>query len=157
VQNVKPYLWFDTEAEDAAKFYVSVFKNSKINHVSHYGEGGPRPAGMVMVVTFELDGCAFLALNGGPQEDAKRPVAFFVDCETQAEIDHAWDRLSEHGEPGRCGWITDKYGITWNLVPSILPDWLGSDDEKKADAAMAAMLQMGKLDIAELQRAYDAG
>jgi len=156
MQNIKPYLWFDTEAEDAANFYVATFKNSKITYVSHYSEAGPRPAGMVMTVSFILDGVEFLALNGGELWEGA-PVSFFVNCETQGEIDHLWERLSDGGAQLPCGWVKDRFGISWNLVPSILPDLIGGDDDKKSSAAMQAMLKMGKFDIAALQRAYDAG
>ncbi|MBV8490547.1 MAG: VOC family protein [Candidatus Eremiobacteraeota bacterium] len=152
-QRIRPWLWFVDQAEDAANFYVATFENSKITSVSRYGEAGPGPAGSVMVVTFELDGVAFMALNGGTE--AEYSSAFYVDCETQAEVDRLWEKLGEGGEPGQCGWIKDRFGVTWNVVPSGLSDLIGSDDEEKAERAMQAMLKMTKLDINALQAAYD--
>jgi predicted 3-demethylubiquinone-9 3-methyltransferase (glyoxalase superfamily) len=157
VQKIKPYLWFDDRAEEAAEFYVSIFENSSIERVSRYGKEGPRPEGMAMVVSFVLDGIEFLALNGGSDSGFSPKPAFYVDCETQAEVDHFWNRLSDGGETNVCGWLTDKFGVAWNVVPSVLPELLGGDDEEGAGRAMKAMLQMTKLDIAELRRAYEDG
>ena len=152
MQKIKPWLWFDTQAEEAANFYVSVFNNSKINYISRYGEDGPGPAGSVMVVAFVLDGVEFMALNGGSAGDYA--PAFYVDCETQAEIDNLWDRLSAGAEPGVCGWLKDRYGVSWNIVPTVFAELMSDDDDEKTGRVMKAMLGMKKLDIAALQRAY---
>jgi predicted 3-demethylubiquinone-9 3-methyltransferase (glyoxalase superfamily) len=157
MQKITPFLWFDHEAGEAAAFYVSLFENSKIVHTSHYGEAGPGPAGSVMSVTFELAGQRFIALNGGPGFPFAQAVSFFVNCADQAEIDCYWDAFAQGGKPIQCGWITDRFGVPWQIVPSILGDLLGSDDEEKSQSAMKAMLGMVKLDIAELQAAYDRG
>jgi len=153
MQKIRPWLWFNTEAEEAANFYVSVFKNSRITSVSHYGDEGPGPAGTVMVVTFVLDGVDFMALNGGsaPQYSS----AFYVDCETQEEIDHLWERLSDGAEPGVCGWLKDRYGVSWNIVPSIFGELMSDEDDAKTGRVMKAMLQMTKLEIPALLRAYE--
>jgi predicted 3-demethylubiquinone-9 3-methyltransferase (glyoxalase superfamily) len=153
VQKIRPWLWFDTQAEEAAKFYVSVFKNSHITQVSRYGEAGPGPVGSVMVVSFELDGVEFMALNGGSNGDYQS--AFYVDCETQEEIDDLWERLSEGGEKSVCGWLKDRYGVSWNLVPSVFGELMSDEDEEKTDRVMKAMLSMTKIDIAALLRAYE--
>ena len=152
---VTPFLWFDGHAEEAADFYVSVFENAKIVNVSRYPENSPGPAGTVMTVEFELDGQAFIALNGGPVYAFTPAISFSIDCKTQAEVDHFWERLSEGGEQIQCGWLQDKFGLSWQVVPSILPELLKDDDEAKADAVMQAMLKMVKLDIETLQEAYD--
>jgi predicted 3-demethylubiquinone-9 3-methyltransferase (glyoxalase superfamily) len=152
---ITPFLWFDGKAEEAANFYVSVFKNAKIRNVSRYPEDSPGVAGTVMTVSFELDGQQFIALNGGPEYSFTPAISFFIDCETQAEVDALWDRLSEGGKPSRCGWVEDRFGITWQVVPSVLPDLLQDDNDEKADAVMRAMLQMTKLDIETLREAYD--
>jgi predicted 3-demethylubiquinone-9 3-methyltransferase (glyoxalase superfamily) len=154
-KKITPFLWFDGQAEDAANFYVSIFENAKINSVSRYGEEAPGETGTVMTVSFELDGQQFVALNGGPEYKFSPAISFSIDCKTQQEVDHFWNRLSEGGETSQCGWLTDKFGITWQVVPSVLPELLQSDDDAKAEAAMKAMLQMTKLDIAMLQEAYD--
>jgi predicted 3-demethylubiquinone-9 3-methyltransferase (glyoxalase superfamily) len=159
MQKIVPFLWFQTEAEEAAKFYVSIFKNSKIDNVSYYGEAGPLPSGTAMVVEFQLEGQEFMALNGGDPAvtgGGQPPIALFVSCETQSEVDVLWDKLSAGGEKGQCGWLRDKYGFSWNIVPQGLVDLLGSDDEKKSQAAMRAMMKQQKLDIGEIRRAYDA-
>ncbi|HTV73061.1 MAG TPA: VOC family protein [Candidatus Acidoferrales bacterium] len=155
MQKIRPFLWFDAQAEDAAKFYTSIFKNSKIEHVSRYGDDGPGENGKVMSVTFELDGEEFMALNGGPVFTFTPAISFFVRCETQAEVDHFWERLSEGGETSRCGWLRDKFGVSWQIVPSLLGDLLNDEDDEKSDAVMQAMLKMDKLDIAALQKAAD--
>ena len=157
MQKITPFLWFDGRAEEAMNFYVSVFRNSKVGKVTRYGEAGPGPKGTVMSATFELDGEEFYALNGGPQYKFTPAISFFVSCETQAEIDELWEKLSEGGVPNQCGWLDDKFGLTWQIVPSILGKLLGDKDPVKAARVMNAMMQMVKLDIAGLQRAYDGG
>lgn len=155
MQKITPFLWFDTQAEEAVNFYVSVFKNARIGAVSRYGEGGPSPAGSVMVVPFEIEGQEFLALNGGPTFTFSPAISFVVNCETQDEVDWYWDKLSAGGQVQQCGWLTDKFGITWQIVPTILGTLMGDPDPVKSNQVMQAMLQMIKLDIAGLQRAYD--
>ncbi len=154
MQNITPCFWFATQAEEAANHYVSVFKNSKITHVSRFGDDGPGPAGQVMVVMFELDGNSFMALNGC-RETFNDSVSFMIDCADQAEVDHFWDRLVEGGQPSMCGWLKDKFGVSWQVTPRVLGQLLGSPDPKKAAAAMQAMLTMQKIDIAAMQRAHD--
>ena len=151
-----PCLWFDTQGEEAADFYTSVFANSRILDVSRYGEAGPRPAGTVMTVSFELDGQKFLALNGGPQFVFNEAISFQIDCRTQEEVDHYWDRLGEGGEEGPCGWLKDRYGVSWQVVPSRLSELLGDPDPETSQRVMGAMLQMGKIDIAALEDAAGA-
>jgi predicted 3-demethylubiquinone-9 3-methyltransferase (glyoxalase superfamily) len=153
MQGITPFLWFDAQAEEAARFYVSVFKNSKILGISRYGEAGPGAAGSVMTVDFELDGEMFVALNGGPQYSFTPAVSFVVNCETQAEVDHYWARLSEGGKEIQCGWLTDKYGLSWQIVPTILLELIKGDDAEKRNRVMQAMLKMVKLDIETLKRA----
>jgi len=153
MQRITPFLWFDTQAEEAARFYVSVFKNSKILSLSRYGEAGPGPAGSVMTVEFELDGEKFVALNGGPQYSFTPAVSFVVNCETQAEVDHYWARLSEGGKEIQCGWLTDKHGLAWQIVPTILLELLKGGDAEKRNRVMQAMFKMVKLDIETLKRA----
>ena len=150
---ITPCLWFDTEAEEAANFYVSLFPNSKIVQVSHYGDAGPRPVGMVMTVEFSLDGQEFTGLNGGPDFRFNEAVSFQVDCETQEELDRFWYALSAGGDEGPCGWLKDKYGVSWQIVPAMLKKLIDDPDTAKAQRAMSAMLQMGKLDIEALQTA----
>jgi Uncharacterized protein conserved in bacteria len=156
MQKISPFLWFDDQAEEAANYYVSVFKNSKILSVSRYGEGAPYPAGTVMGVTFVLDGVEFQALNGGPLYSFSEAISFFVKAETQEEIDDLWDKLTADGEPGRCGWLKDKFGLSWQIVPPLLGELLADPDADKAGAVMRAMLEMGKIDIDGLQGAYNA-
>ena len=156
MQSITPSLWFDTEAEDAANFYVSVFKNSQVLNVSRYGEAGPRPAGMVMTVDFELDGQGFIALNGGPDFPFTEAVSLQVNCETQEEVDRYWSVLSEGGEEGPCGWLKDRYGLSWQIIPVALTELLNDPDAARAQRAMAAMLQMKKIDIAALRAAAEA-
>jgi predicted 3-demethylubiquinone-9 3-methyltransferase (glyoxalase superfamily) len=151
--NLTPYLWFDTEGEEAAEFYTSVFPNSRILEITRYGSAGPRPEGTVMTVSFELDGKRFVALNGGPNFTFNEAVSFLVDCETQEEVDSYWNTLSEGGEQGPCGWLKDRFGLSWQIVPTALPRLLGDPDREKAQRVMAAMLKMGKIDVAELERA----
>jgi predicted 3-demethylubiquinone-9 3-methyltransferase (glyoxalase superfamily) len=155
MDRITPCLWFDTEAEEAAAFYTSVFPNSRIVHVSHYGSAGPRPEGMVMEVEFELDGRSVLALNGGPDFRFTEAISLQADCKDQAEVDRLWETLSEGGEEGPCGWLKDRYGLSWQIVPSRMYELIADPDPERAQRAVAAMLQMGKLDIAELERAAD--
>ena len=150
-----PCLWFDTQGEDAAKFYTSVFPNSRVTAVTRYGEAGPRPAGMALTVEFELDGQAYTALNGGPEFTFSEAISFQIDCKDQDEVDHYWTKLSEGGEEGPCGWLKDKFGLSWQVVPRALPELLGDPDQEKAQRVMAAMMGMKKIDVAGLQRAYD--
>jgi len=158
---ITPCLWFDGQAEQAAEFYISIFKNSRITNVTRYGEVGQEihggEPGSPMVVAFELDGQAFTGLNGGPTFKFSEAISFQIDCETQEEVDHFWDHLSEGGpvEAQQCGWVKDKFGVSWQIVPSILPELLSDPDREKADRTMAALLEMKKLDIAALKRAYD--
>ncbi len=154
---ITPCLWFDTEGEEAATFYVSLFKNSRITEVSRYGEAGPRPAGTVMVVSFELDGQPFTALNGGPEFTFNEAISLQIDCQSQEEVDYYWDGLTAGGEEGPCGWLKDRYGVSWQVVPSALTTLLQDPDPGRSQRAMAAMLTMKKLDIAALQAAADQG
>lgn len=155
MQKITPFLWFDTEAEAAAKFYVSLFKDAKIVSVTRYGEGAPRPADLVMTVTFELAGQQFIALNGGPEFKFNESVSFSVDCADQAEIDHFWDKLTaDGGEESMCGWLKDKYGLSWQVVPRDWPEMYSGKDKAASARAMQAMMQMKKLDIAKLKAAY---
>lgn len=152
---ITPFLWFDTEAEEAAEHYVSIFPNSKINSVSRYGDAGPGQKGRVMTISFELDGKPFTALNGGPMFQFTEAVSLFIHCKDQDEVDHYWDRLSQGGQPGRCGWLKDRFGLSWQVVPDALPRLLGDSDRGRSSRAMQAMMQMNKIDIAGLQRAAD--
>lgn len=153
---VTPWLWFDTDGEEAAKFYTSVFPNSKIVEVTRHGSAGPRPEGTVLTVSFDLDGQRFVALNGGPEFSFTEAVSFMVECADQPEVDHYWNALSDGGEPGPCGWLKDRYGLSWQIVPRALHELLGDPDREKAQRVMGAMLQMGKIEIAELERAAEA-
>ena len=155
MQEIAPCLWFDDKAEEAMNFYVSIFKNSKVGKITRFGEAGPGQKGSVMSVTFQLDGQDFLALNGGPLFKFTEAVSFFVNCETQQEVDELWEKLSAGGEESRCGWLKDKYGLSWQIIPSTLIKMLGDTDGEKAKRVMQAMLQMSKIDIGRLQRAYD--
>ena len=154
MQKITPFLWFDNQAEEAMVFYTSIVKNSKIGSISRYGDAGPGPAGSVMSATFQLDGQEFMALNGGPVFTFSPAISFFVNCETQEEVDDLWDKLSEGGEEGQCGWLKDRYGLSWQIVPSALGEMLGDKDAEKAQRVMNAMLQMRKIDIATLRLAY---
>jgi predicted 3-demethylubiquinone-9 3-methyltransferase (glyoxalase superfamily) len=154
---ITPFLWFDGQAEDAARFYTSIFGNSKIVSTWLYGEAGPGPVGSVMSVTFELDGQEFVALNGGPQFQFTPAISLFVQCWTQQEVDHFWDKLSAGGKTSQCGWLTDQFGVTWQVVPSVLGEMLQDKNRQKANAVMKAMMPMIKLDIAALQRAHERG
>ena len=151
---ITPFLWFDTQAEEAARFYTSVFENSHIIDTRHYGEAGPGPKGSVMSVTFMLDGQRFIALNGGPHCSFSPAISFFVDCATQEEVDALWHRLSAGGEALRCGWLTDKYGVSWQIIPSALGEMLRDQDAERSGSVMRAMLGMDKIEIAGLKRAY---
>lgn len=155
MQKITPCLWFDTQGEEAAQFYISVFKNSKILNISRYGEAGPGPEGQVLTVSFELDGQEFTALNGGPKFKFTEAVSFQVSCDSQDEVDRFWNTLSDGGEEGPCGWLKDKYGLSWQIVPSILGELLAGPDARRSQQAMKAMLRMKKLDIRALQEAYD--
>ena len=153
---ITPCLWFDTEGEEAASFYTSVFPNSKILDVSRYGEAGPRAEGTVMTVEFELDGLTFVALNGGPEFTFNEAISFQVSCKDQDEVDRYWNELSEGGEEGPCGWLKDRFGVSWQIVPTALPRLLGDPDREKSQRVMAAMLSMRKIEIDELERAAAA-
>jgi predicted 3-demethylubiquinone-9 3-methyltransferase (glyoxalase superfamily) len=152
---VTPFLWFDSQAEAAADFYVSIFKNSRVMKVTRYGEAGPGPKGSVMTVEFELDGQPFIALNGGPHFTFSEAISFSVDCKTQEEVDTFWEALSNGGEEGPCGWLKDKYGLSWQINPTVLGEMLNDPDPEKANRVMKAMLEMKKIDIAGLKKAYD--
>jgi predicted 3-demethylubiquinone-9 3-methyltransferase (glyoxalase superfamily) len=154
MQKITPFLWFDGKAEEAMNFYVSIFKNSKIVSATRYGEAGPGPKGMVMTAKFELDGQEFVALNGGPQFTFTEAISFVVNCATQQEVDEFWEKLSAGGEKSRCGWLKDKYGLSWQVVPTVLVEMLQDKDAEKSKRVMQAMLQMDKLDINTLKQAY---
>jgi len=155
MQKITPFLWFDRQAEEAANYYVSIFKNSKITAISRYGDAGPGPKGSVMVVSFELDGQQFCALNGGPVFTFTPAISFFVNCETQAEVDDLWERLSAGGRKDRCGWLTDKYGVSWQIIPQVLMKLIDDPDPAKSQRVVKAMLQMDKIDIQHLQQAAE--
>jgi predicted 3-demethylubiquinone-9 3-methyltransferase (glyoxalase superfamily) len=155
MQKITPFLWFDNNAEEAVNFYTSIFKNSRIGSVSRYGEGGPGPQGTVMTATFEINGQEFIALNGGPLFKFTEAVSFFVNCETQDEVDELWDKLSAGGKKDRCGWLKDKYGLSWQIIPTALMKLMSDPDPEKSKAVMQAMLKMDKIVIADLQNAYD--
>ena len=156
MQKITPCLWFDTEGEEAATFYTSVFPNSRVVDVARYGAGGPRPEGTVMTVSFELDGQKFVALNGGPYFTFDEAISFQVTCKTQEEVDAFWSKLSQGGEEGPCGWLKDKYGLSWQIVPTALPELLADPDPEKAQRVMQAMLGMKKIEIGALERAAAA-
>jgi predicted 3-demethylubiquinone-9 3-methyltransferase (glyoxalase superfamily) len=156
MQKLTPCLWFDTEGEDAAKFYASVFPNSRIVENAYYGSAGPRPEGTVMTVEFELDGQRFIVLNGGPEFTFSEAISFQVDCETQEEVDSYWEKLGEGGAHGPCGWLKDKFGVSWQIVPTALPRLLQDSDPERSQRVMAAMLKMGKIEIDELEKAAAA-
>jgi predicted 3-demethylubiquinone-9 3-methyltransferase (glyoxalase superfamily) len=155
MQKITPFLWFDDQAEEAMNFYMSVFKSSRVVEVNRYGDAGPGPKGTVMTATFELDGQEFTALNGGPHFKFTEAISFYVNCETQQEVDELWEKLSEGGEEGQCGWLKDRYGLSWQIVPRALIDMLRDEDPGKSQRVTKAMLQMGKIDIAGLRRAYE--
>jgi predicted 3-demethylubiquinone-9 3-methyltransferase (glyoxalase superfamily) len=153
MQKISPFLWFDGNAEEAANFYVSIFKDSRILKIARYGEAGPGPAGSVMVVNFQIEGQDFIALNGGPLFKFTEAISFVINCQTQEEVDHYWNKLTAGGQESQCGWLKDKYGLSWQVTPTILGELLADKDQKKAQRVMQAMLQMKKIDIAELKRA----
>ncbi|HEV3002154.1 MAG TPA: VOC family protein [Solirubrobacteraceae bacterium] len=153
---ITPCLWFDTQGEEAAEFYVSVFPNSRITEVARYGEAGPREAGSVMTVAFELDGQPFVALNGGPEFTFNEAISLQVDCRSQDEVDHYWSRLSEGGQEGPCGWLKDRFGLSWQVVPARLNELVSDPDPETSQRVMRAMLKMGKLDVAALEEAAAA-
>lgn len=150
-----PFLWFNDQAEEAMNFYTSIFKNSEVKSVTRYGKAGPGPEGSVMTGTFQLDGQEFYALNGGPQFTFTEAISFFVNCETQQEVDEFWEKLSEGGQKSRCGWLKDKFGLSWQIIPSALGKMLNDKDPGKSKNVMQAMMQMDKIDIGVLQQAYD--
>ena len=153
MQKITPFLWYDGNAEEAVNFYISIFKNSKIGKISRYGDAGPGPKGSVMSMTFQIEGQEFFALNGGPQFKFTPAISFFVNCETQQEVDDLWEKLSAGGRTDRCGWLQDKFGLSWQIIPSVLGQLLGDKDPQRAKRAMQAMLQMTKIDINKLQQA----
>jgi predicted 3-demethylubiquinone-9 3-methyltransferase (glyoxalase superfamily) len=161
MQKINPCLWFDDKAEEAAKFYVSIFKNSKLGNITRYGEAGAevsgRPTGSVMAATFEIEGQEFVALNGGPHFKFSEAISFMVKCETQKEIDEMWEKLSQGGKEGQCGWLKDKYGLSWQIVSPVWDEMLRDKDVKKSERVMKAILQMSKPDIKTLKQAYDHG
>ncbi len=153
MQKINPFLWFNDQAEEAMNFYTSIFKNSKVLNVSRFGEAGPGPKGTVMVASFELEGQTFMALNGGPLFTFTEAISFFVNCETQEEVDYFWEKLLEGGQPSRCGWLKDKFGVSWQIIPTILGKLMADKDAEKSKRVMQAMLQMDKLDIEKLRQA----
>jgi predicted 3-demethylubiquinone-9 3-methyltransferase (glyoxalase superfamily) len=155
MQKISPYLWFDSQAEEAANFYTSIFKDSKVVDIKRYGEAGPGPKGTVMIVTFQLHGQEFIALNGGQQHKFNEAISLYVNCQTQEEVDDLWEKLSEGGERGPCGWLKDRYGLSWQIIPTALPELLSDPDPEKSERVMKAMLQMGKIDIDGLRKAYE--
>jgi predicted 3-demethylubiquinone-9 3-methyltransferase (glyoxalase superfamily) len=155
MQKITPFLWFDDKAEEAMNFYVSIFQNSKRGRISRYGEAGPGPKGTVMVATFQLEGQDFIALNGGPHFKFTEAISLVVNCETQDELDAFWEKLSEGGSKGQCGWLKDKYGLSWQVVPTALGKLMSDPDPEKSKRVMTAMLKMTKMDIQGLQQAYD--
>jgi predicted 3-demethylubiquinone-9 3-methyltransferase (glyoxalase superfamily) len=153
MQKITPCLWFDTEGEDAAKLYTSIVPNSRITNIMRHGSAGPGPEGSVLTVEFELDGQAFVALNGGPQFTFSEAISFQISCDSQDEVDEYWSKLAEGGEEGPCGWLKDRFGLSWQIIPKRLPELLGDPDREKSQRVMAAMLEMRKIDIAGLERA----
>jgi predicted 3-demethylubiquinone-9 3-methyltransferase (glyoxalase superfamily) len=153
-QKITPFLWFDHQAEEAVGFYTSIFKDSTVGAVTRYGEAGPGPKGSVMTMAFELDGQGFVALNGGPQFQFTPAISFVINCASQEEVDHYWETLSAGGQEIQCGWLRDKYGVSWQVVPTVLIDMLHDKDAARAQRVMKAMLQMKKIDIARLEEAY---
>jgi predicted 3-demethylubiquinone-9 3-methyltransferase (glyoxalase superfamily) len=157
MQKITPFLWFDNQAEEAVRFYASIFKNAKIGKIARYGEAGPGPAGSVMVASVELEGISFTALNGGPNFKFTPAVSFVIDCKSQEEVDYFWEKLSEGGRTDQCGWLQDKFGLSWQVTPTVLIEMLNDSDPAKSQRVMAAMMQMTKIEIPKLQQAYDAG
>ena len=156
MQKITPFLWFDNQAEEAVRFYASIFKNSKIGKIARYGEAGPGPAGSVMVASVELEGISFTALNGGPNFKFTPAVSFVIDCKSQEEVDYFWEKLSEGGRTDQCGWLQDKFGLSWQVTPTVLIEMLNDSDPAKSQRVMAAMMQMTKIEIPKLQQAYEA-
>lgn len=154
-QKITPFLWFDDNAEEATNFYVSIFKNSQVLSINRYGEAGPGTQGTVMTTSFRLDGQEFIALNGGPHFPFTEAISFFIDCESQQEVDELWEKLSDGGETSQCGWLKDKFGLSWQVIPSVLGEMLQDTDRERANRVMQAMLQMTKIDIAKLKQAYE--
>ena len=154
MHKITPFLWFDHEAEEAMNFYTSIFKNSKKGRVTRYGDGGPAPKGTVMTAHFEIEGQPFIALNGGPHYKLNPAVSFLVDCKTQEEVDHLWSKLSDGGQTLQCGWVTDKFGVTWQIIPSVLTELMNDKDPQKSQRVVNAMMQMIKIDVEALKRAY---
>lgn len=155
MQKITPFLWFDHQAEEAMNFYISIFKNSKVVRIARYGDTGPGPKGSVMTAAFQLDGQDFVVLNGGPHFTFSPAISFVVNCETQEEVDEFWEKLSDGGKENQCGWLDDKYGVSWQIVPTVLGQLLSDPDSVKAGRVMQAMLQMRKIDIASLKRAHE--
>jgi predicted 3-demethylubiquinone-9 3-methyltransferase (glyoxalase superfamily) len=155
MQKITPFLWYDNNAEEAVNHYISIFKNSKLTKIARYGDAGPGPKGSVMTIAFQLEGQDFIALNGGPIFKFNEAISFSVDCKTQQEVDELWEKLSAGGQPSQCGWLKDKYGVSWQIVPSILVEMLQDKDTEKSKRVMQAMMQMRKIDIAAVQRAYE--
>ena len=155
MQKINPFLWFDNQAEEAMNFYTSIFKNSKVLSVSRYGDAGPGLKGSVMVASFELEGQKFMALNGGPAFTFTEAISFLVSCETQQEVDYLWEKLLEGGKPSRCGWLKDKFGLSWQIIPTVLGELMADKDAEKSKRVMQAMLQMDKLDIAKLKQSAE--
>jgi predicted 3-demethylubiquinone-9 3-methyltransferase (glyoxalase superfamily) len=155
MQKITPFLWFNDQAEEAMRFYLSIFKNSKAGSISRYGDAGPGPKGSVMVATFELEGQQFIALNGGPQFKFSPAISFVVNCQTQKEVDDFWEKLSAGGQKQQCGWLTDQYGLSWQVVPTILGELMQDKDHEKASRVMQAMMQMTRIDIEGLKRAHE--
>jgi predicted 3-demethylubiquinone-9 3-methyltransferase (glyoxalase superfamily) len=154
---ITPFLWFDGQAEEAAAFYTAIFPDSRIKTIARYGDAGPGPTGTAMTVVFELDGQEFVGLNGGPQYEFTEAVSFSIDCRTQQEIDHYWERLGAGGVPGRCGWLEDRFGLSWQVVPAVLAEMMSDPDPARAGAVARAMLRMRKLVVADLESAYRGG
>ena len=155
MQKITPFLWFDDKAEEATRFYVSIFNNSRIGSIRRYGDAGPGAKGTVMTTTFQLEGQEFMALNGGPQFSFTEAISFFVSCQSQEEVDRLWQKLSEGGEKSQCGWLKDKFGVSWQIIPTALGEMLADKDPEKSARVMKAMLQMQKIDIQRLKRAYE--
>jgi len=154
MQKITPFLWFNDQAEEAMNFYTSIFKNSKTGEIRRYADGGPAPKGAVMSVSFQIEGQELIAFNGGPHFSFTPAISLFVDCKTQEEVDELWDKLSEGGQPQPCGWVTDKFGLSWQIIPRTLGDMLQDSNARKSKAAMQAMLQMHKIDVQRLEQAY---
>ncbi|MGA2694485.1 MAG: VOC family protein [Terriglobales bacterium] len=156
MHKINPFLWFDGNAEEAANYYVSIFKNSKISNIERYGDAGPGPKGSVMIVNFELDGQPFIALNGGPEFKFTPAISFLVNCEDQAEVDRLWSRLTDGGKEVQCGWLQDRFGVSWQIVPKVFFELMKDKDPAKSQRVFKAMMKMVKMDIETLKRAYDS-